>query len=54
MSLTYHEITDFSAVVCTVCGEFNLAEELCFNCKGTLECVNCCGCEELEEGESNE
>lgn len=51
MSLTYHEITDFSTVACTVCGEFNLQEELCFNCKGTLECVNCCGCEELEEGE---
>ncbi len=54
MSLTYHEVRDFSAVACTVCGEFNLAEELCFNCKGTLECVNCCGCEVLEEGESDE
>lgn len=51
MSLTYHEIKDFSAVACTVCSKFNLEEELCFNCKGILECVNCCGCEQLEEGE---
>lgn len=49
--LTYHEITDFSTVACTVCGDFNLETELCFNCKGMLECLECCGCEELEEGE---
>jgi hypothetical protein len=46
-ALAYHEIKDFSTVACTVCGQFNLAEYLCFNCKGSLECVNCCGCEEL-------
>ena len=36
---------------CTVCGELNLDEYLCFNCKGSRECTNCCGCYELEEGE---
>jgi hypothetical protein len=51
MSTTYHEVTDFSTVACTICHAFNLEEELCFNCKGTLECVNCCGCEQLEEGD---
>ena len=51
MTVTYHEVTDFSTVACTVCHTFNLEEELCFNCKGSLECVNCCGCEQLEEGE---
>jgi hypothetical protein len=45
-SLTYHDIKDFSAVACTVCGLFNLEEYLCFNCKGSLECLNCCGCED--------
>jgi hypothetical protein len=44
--LTYHDITDFSTVACTVCQTFNLESELCFNCKATLECLNCCGCEE--------
>jgi hypothetical protein len=51
MTLTYHEVTDFSTVACTVCHAFNLEEKLCFNCKGSLECVNCCGCYEMEEGE---
>ena len=37
------------ALGCSVCGEFNLEEYLCFNCKGSRECLNCCGCEELEE-----
>ena len=47
--MNYHEIKDFSTVACTVCGKFNLETELCFNCKGMLECLECCGCEELEE-----
>jgi hypothetical protein len=33
------------ALGCSVCGEHNLEEELCFNCKGSRECLNCCGCE---------
>ena len=31
--------------VCSICGENNLDDELCFNCKASRECVNCCGCE---------
>lgn len=31
---------------CSVCGEKNLDEYACFNCKATGECINCCGCEE--------
>jgi len=34
---------------CSVCGEKNLDEYACFNCKATRECINCCGCEEEEE-----
>lgn len=36
---------------CSVCGEFNLDEYLCYNCKGSLECTECCGCYDEEEGE---
>lgn len=40
------------ALGCSVCGKFNLDEYLCPTCKGSRECVNCCGCYELEgEGE---
>lgn len=35
---------------CTICGQLNLDEEACYNCKASQECVNCCGCE--QEGES--
>ena len=54
MSATYHEVIDFTTVACTVCGEFNLDHNLCFNCKNLLECLDCCGCEELEEGKGEE
>lgn len=31
---------------CSVCGEKNLDEYACFNCRGSRECLNCCGCED--------
>jgi ribosomal protein L32 len=52
--MSYYAIKDFTTVACTVCGEFNLDHNLCFNCKNLLECLDCCGCEELEEGEGEE
>lgn len=45
----YTSTLDLTTVACTVCGEFNLDEYLCYNCKGSLECTDCCGCYELEE-----
>lgn len=47
-----HDATeqDLLDTPCTVCGQHNLAEELCPNCKAMLECVECCGCYFDEEG----
>lgn len=46
METIYSRDLDLTTVACKVCNQFNLDEELCFNCKASLECVNCCGCEE--------
>jgi hypothetical protein len=44
--IRYSSDLDLATVPCSVCGKLGLEEYLCFNCKGTLECVFCCGCEE--------
>jgi len=46
---TYEEYWTPERLKCTICGELNLDEMLCFNCKASRECVDCCGCYELEE-----
>lgn len=43
---TFTEYWTPERLKCTVCGESNLDEMLCFNCKGMGECLNCCGCED--------
>ena len=47
---TYYEYWTPERLKCTVCGELNLDEMMCFNCKGSRECLNCCGCDDIEEG----
>jgi hypothetical protein len=42
----YSKDLDLTSVPCSICDKFNLDEELCHSCKTSLECVNCCGCEE--------
>jgi hypothetical protein len=41
----YSKDLDLTSVTCSICNKFNLDEELCHSCKTSLECVNCCGCE---------
>jgi hypothetical protein len=47
-------IQDLMDTPCTACSEHNLDWNLCPNCKWALECNDCCGCAELEDGEDED
>lgn len=54
MSQAYRDYWTAEMLTCSVCKKKNLDEYLCFNCKQSRECTDCCGCYELEEGEGEE